>query len=155
MVDVGEKAPNFSLFDNEKVLHNISDFSGVVFVLYFFPLAFSHSCTTELCHIRDDMNKYHNLGSKVVAISVDSVFTLEKFKQDQDYNFPLLSDWNKDTSRAYGVLYEEFVFDMKGVAKRSAFVIDNQGIVRYREILDNADQMLNYNSVFETLSVLN
>ncbi|MEM1320031.1 MAG: redoxin domain-containing protein, partial [Bacteroidota bacterium] len=86
---------------------------------------------------------------------VDSLFTLEKFKADQSLNFPLLSDFNKNVSRAYGSLYEDFVLDMKGVSKRSAFVIDKEGTVRYAEVLESAGDLPNFEAVKATLGSLN
>lgn len=89
-----------------------------------------------------------------MAISVDSLFTLAKFKEDQGYNFPLLSDWNKDISAAYGCLYDEFVLGMKGVSKRSAFVVDKNGKIRYAEVLENAGELPNFAAINETLQEL-
>ena len=86
-----------------------------------------------------------------MAISVDSLFTLEKFKEEQRYNFPLLSDWNKDVSASYGALYDEFVLGMKGVSKRSAFVVDKEGKIRYAEVLENAGELPNFVAINETL----
>ncbi len=88
------------------------------------------------------MNIYNGLNASVLAISVDSLFTLDKFKQEQGYNFPLLSDFNKEVSAAYGSLYENFVLDMKGVSKRSAFVVDKDGIIQYAEVLEDAGKFL-------------
>ena len=124
-------------------------------VLLFFPLAFTGVCTTELCTMRDDLASYNNLDAEILAVSVDSLFTLEKFKAEQSLNFPLLSDFNKNVSRAYGALYEDFVLDMKGVSKRSAFVIDKTGTIKYAEVLESAGDLPNFSAVKETLSSLN
>ena len=105
--------------------------------------------------MRDDIGTYEGLNADVLAVSVDSLFTLEEFKKQQSYNFPLLSDFNKTTSRAYGALYEDFVLDMKGVSKRSAFVIDKEGVVQYAEVLESAGDLPNFQAVKETLSGLN
>jgi peroxiredoxin len=104
--------------------------------------------------MRDNMADYQKLNAEVVAISVDSPFTLGKFKGEQNLDFPLLSDFNKEASTAYGALYDDF-FGMKGVAKRSAFVIDKDGAVRYAEVLDNAGNLPNFEAIKETLSPLN
>lgn len=93
--------------------------------------------------------------AQVIAISVDSLFTLGKWKEEQSFNFTLLSDFNKTVSKKYGVLYKEFVFEMKGVSKRSAFVIDKEGIIRYAEVLDNAGEMPDFEGVKKTLQSLN
>ena len=129
-VSIGEKAPNFTLRNTAKAEVSLSDFEGKNVVLLFFPLAFTGVCTTELCTMRDDIASYQGLDAEILAISVDSLFTLEKFKNEQNLNFSLLSDFNKNVSKAYGALYEEFVLDMKGVSKRSAFVIDKEGMVQ-------------------------
>lgn len=151
---IGDKAPAFTLKDTEKQDVSLSDFSGKNVVLLFFPLAFTSTCTTELCTIRDTKKDYDNLNAEVLAISVDSLFTLGKFKTEEGYNFPLLSDWNKETSKAYDTLYDEFVLGMRGVAKRSAFVIDKTGTIQYAEILENAGELPNFNAINETLATL-
>ena len=154
-VTVGDKAPNFTLraFDKSEV--SLEDYRGKNVVLLFFPLAFTGVCTTELCTMRDDIASYNNTNAQVLAVSVDSLFTLEKFREDQKLNFPLLSDFIKNVAQAYGSLYEDFVLDMKGVAKRSAFVIDKEGIIRYAEVLESAGDLPNFDQVKATLASLN
>lgn len=154
-VKVGEKAPNFKLRATDKSEVSLEDYKGKNVVLLFFPLAFTGVCTTELCTMRDDIGTYEGLDAQVLAVSVDSLFTLEQFKNRENYNFPLLSDFNKTVSRAYSALYENFVLDMKGVSKRSAFVIDKEGVVRYAEVLESAGDLPNFEAVKETLSSLN
>lgn len=151
-VKVGEKAPSFTLRNSATEEVSLSDYKGKNVVALFFPLAFTGVCTTELCEIRDSIADYNNMDAEVVAISVDSPFTLAKFKEEQGYNFPLLSDFNKEVSRAYGSLYEEFVLDMKGVSKRSAFVIDKEGTIKYAEVLENAGDIPNFAAVRDTLA---
>lgn len=151
----GEKAPNFKLYSDEKKEVSLDDFKGQNVVLLFFPQSFTGVCTQELCSTRDDIAFYQNLNAQILAISVDSVFTLDKFKEDQKLNFPLLSDFNKEVSRAYDALYEDWILDMKGVSKRSAFVIDKDGIVRYAEVLDNPGNLPNFEAVKATLESLN
>lgn len=104
--------------------------------------------------MRDNMAEYQKLNADVVAISVDSPFTLGKFKAEQNLDFPLLSDFNKEASEAYGAIYDDF-FGMKGVSKRSAFVVDKQGVVRYAEVLDNDGNLPNFEAIKETLGQLN
>lgn len=154
-VQVGDKAPGFTLYSSEKKEVSLEDFQGQNVVLLFFPLAFTGVCTTELCSIRDNIGDYEKLDAQILAISVDSLFTLGKFKEEQSYNFPLLSDFNKEVARSYNALYEEFVLGMQGVAKRSAFVIDKEGDIRYAEVLESAGDIPNFNAVKETLSGLN
>ena len=150
----GQSAPAFSLFNSEKNKVSLSDFSGKNLVILFFPQAFTGVCTTELCSIRDNMNVYTSLNAEVVGISVDSIFTLAKFKEEQGYNFNLLSDFNKDISKAYGAFYDEFVFDMKGVSRRAAFVVDGNGQIQYAEVLESAGDLPNFEAIQNTLSTL-
>ncbi len=153
-VTIGNSAPDFTLTSDEKQSVSLSDYKGKNVVLLFFPLAFTGVCTKELCNTRDDIAFYQNLDAQVLAISVDSPFTLEKFKAEQNLNFPLLSDFNKEVSTSYGSIYEDFVLGMRGVSKRSAFVIDKEGIVRYAEVLENAGELPNFDAVKEQLSSL-
>ena len=151
---VGDKAPAFTLTSDELKPVSLSDYSGKNVVLLFFPMAFTSVCTTELCTMRDDIATYNGLDAEIVALSVDSPFTLGRFKQDQSLNFPLLSDFNKEVSRNYGSLYEEFVMGLRGVSKRSAFVIDKEGTVRYAEVLESAGDVPNFQAIRETLENL-
>jgi len=152
---IGDKAPNFTLRASDKSEVSLENYKGKNVVLLFFPLAFTGVCTTELCTMRDDIASYQNLDAEILALSVDSLFTLEKFKAEQNLNFPLLADFNKNVARAYGALYEDFVLDMKGVAKRSAFVIDKTGTIQYAEVLESAGDLPNFSAVKETLGGLN
>lgn len=154
-IEVGANAPDFSLYSSEKEKISLSDFRDKNVLLLFFPLAFTGVCTKELCNVRDNIGLYNNSKAKVLAISVDSPQTLAKFKEDQHLNFPLLSDFNKVVSAEYGSLYETFSLDMKGVSKRSAFVIDRDGIVRYVEVLENAGEEPDYSAIENCLSSLN
>lgn len=154
-INIGDKAPNFTLRDSDKAEVSLEEFRGKNVVLLFFPLAFTGVCTDELCTMRDDIATYEGLDAKILAVSVDSLFVLEKYKAEQNYNFPLLSDFNKVVSRAYGALYEDFVLDMKGVSKRSAFVIDKEGIIRYAEVLEDAGSLPNFSAVKAALTQLN
>ena len=132
---IGDKAPNFTLRNTEKKEISLNDYNGKSVLVLFFPLAFTGVCTEELCSVRDDISSYDDLGVEVLAISVDSLFTLDRFKAEQGLNFELLSDFNKEVCRAYGSMYDDFVLEMKGVAKRSAFVIDKEGTICYAEVL--------------------
>ncbi|MBC7919888.1 MAG: redoxin domain-containing protein [Ferruginibacter sp.] len=148
----GDPAPAFKLFSSEKQEVSLDDYRGKNLVVLFFPMAFTSVCTAELCAIRDNIADYNGLDADVVGISVDSPFTLAKFKEEERYNFPLLSDFNKETSAAYGALYDNFVFGMKGVSKRSAFVVDRDGKIQYAEVLDNAGEQPNYEAIKQALA---
>jgi len=152
-ISTGSKAPDFSLVADNKETVNLSDYRGKNVVVLFFPLAFTGVCTTELCTMRDDIANYANMNAEIVGVSVDSPFVLEQYKAAQNLNFPLLSDFNKDASKAYDSLYDEFpAFGMKGVSKRSAFVIDKEGVVRYEEICASPGDLPNFEAIKETLS---
>lgn len=153
-LQTGQQAPEFTLRDSDKQEVKLSDYKGKNVVLLFFPLAFTGVCTAELCSLRDNMTTYNNLDAQVLAVSVDSLFTLDKFKKEQGFNFPLLSDFNKDVSAAYGSLYENFVLDMKGVSKRSAFVLDKDGVVQYAEVLEDAGKIPDFEKIQQTLQSL-
>jgi peroxiredoxin len=152
---VGDTAPAFKLVSSDKSEVSLSDYEGKNLLILFFPLAFTGVCTTELCNTRDDIASYQQLNTDVVAISVDSFATLGKFKEDQNLNFPLLSDFNKEVSRSYGALYDEFVLGMQGVSKRSAFVVDKDGKIQYAEVLESAGDLPNFTAIKETLNNLN
>ena len=146
-ITVGDKAPAFELFDTEKQQVTLADFAGKNVLLLFFPLAFTSVCTAELCGIRDNIGRYSNANAEVLAISVDSLFTLKQFKEAQGFNFTLLSDFNKEVSAAYGALYETFGFGMKGVSKRAAFIVDGNGIIQYAEVLENAGAQPDFEAI--------
>jgi peroxiredoxin len=154
-IEVGQAAPDFSLFDSEKNKITLSENKGQPVLLLFFPLAFTSVCTQELCSVRDNIAWYNTINAKVFGISVDALQTLAKFKEDQQLNFTLLSDFNKDVSRAYDSIYEMFGYNMKGVSKRSAFVIDKEGIVQYAEVLENAGEVPDFKQIQQVLSGLN
>lgn len=153
-IAIGQKAPVYSLHDSDKKLVTLSDYEGKNVLLLFFPQAFTSVCTKELCDIRDDIGRYSNANAEVIGISVDSVFTLKKYKEDQQYNFTLLSDFNKEVSENYGCLYEEWILGMKGVSKRAAFIIDKEGILQYAEVLEEAGEMPDFNAINEKLATL-
>jgi peroxiredoxin len=154
MISVGQPAPDFSLFSSEKTKVSLQDFKGKNVLVLFFPQAFTSVCTAELCSVRDNMHQYADLNVQAIGISVDSVFTLAKFKEEQQYNFPLLSDFNKEVSGAYGSLYADWILDMKGVSKRSAFLIDREGVIRFAEVLDNPGEQPNFQAIQEAISAL-
>ena len=151
-LQIGDKAPDFKLFNTNKEEVSLDDFKGKNLVVLFFPLAFTGTCTTELCTVRDDISNYNTMNSSVVAISIDSFATLGKFKEDQNLNFDLLSDFNKSVSASYGALYDEFVLGMKGVSKRSAFVIGPEGTVKYAEVLESAGDLPNFDAIKAALN---
>jgi peroxiredoxin len=151
-LQVGELAPDFKLLNTDVKEVSLSDFKGKKVVIHFFPLAFTGVCTTQLCTMRDNFSYYEGINAQVLGISVDSPFTLGKFKAEQNYQFPLLSDFNKETSKAYGAFYEDFVLGLKGVSKRSAFVIDEEGKIIYAEVLEDAGNLPDFKAINDLLS---
>jgi len=152
---IGQNAPEFILHDTEKKIVTLAEFKGNNVLLLFFPLAFTGVCTRELCSVRDNIVAYNNVNAKVFAISVDSPQTISTFKEEQHLNFTLLSDFNKEASEAYGCNYDAFIGWMKGVSKRSAFIIDKEGIIQYAEVLENAGDLPDFEKIREILSSLN
>jgi peroxiredoxin len=157
---VGDKAPDFTLksknLTGEVKDVSLSNYKGKNLVILFFPQAFSGGCTKEACSVNDGLGNYGSLGADVIGISVDSVFTQEAWSKANNLNFPLLSDFNKKTIIDYGTRYDDgkFVYDMNGVSRRSAFVVDKDGIIRYAEILDDAGKQPDFNKINETLKSL-
>lgn len=150
-VQIGQQAPDFSLYNTEKVKITLSSLKDSNVVILFFPLAFTSVCTAELCFVRDHLARFSELDATILGISVDSHFTLARYKADQLLNFNLLSDFNKEVSTAYGAIYSDFAYEMKGVSKRAAFVIDKEGVVRYAEVLDNAGMQPDFDAVKKVL----
>ena len=153
---IGKSAPNFltvGVYKKKLGKIRLSDYRGKKYViLVFYPANFTPVSPTELIALSDRIKDFRKLSAQILAISVDSPFTLAKFKEEQGYNFLLLSDFNKEVSRAYGSLYEDFVLDMKGVSKRSAFVIDKEGTIKYVEVLENAADIPNFEAVKDALA---
>ena len=152
-VDVGSKAPDFTLTNQDRQPVSLSGLRGKPVVLAFFPAAFSSVCQKELCTFRDSMARLGKANAQVYGISVDTFFTLKAFQDQQKLNFPLLSDFNKEVIRDYGVFNEDMI-GLKGIAKRAVFVIDKDGIVRHREVLDDARNEPDYDKVFSSLGSL-
>ncbi len=152
---VGAQAPDITLFDTDKQEVSLSQFKGKTVVLHFFPLAFTGVCTNQLCTLRDDLAFYNNINAQVLGVSVDSLFTLGKFKEEQQYNFPLLSDFNKEAIAAFDVKYDTFpAFGMHGVAKRAAFVINKEGNIVYAEECPTPGDLPNFSAIKAVLNTL-
>lgn len=147
----GSPAPQFTLVSTEKKQVSLADLKGKKVVLHFFPFAFTGTCTTQLCTTRDNFGYYDGLNAVVLGISVDSPFTLAKFKEELNLQFELLSDFNKDASAAYGAIYETFALGLKGVSKRAAFVIDEAQNVVYAEVLETATDLPNFAAIAEAV----
>jgi peroxiredoxin len=150
-LQIGDFAPDFRLYSSELKEVSLADYKGKKLVIQFFPMAFTGVCTAQLCAMRDSFGYYQGMDAEVLGISVDSPFTLAKFKEEEAYQFPLLSDFNKETSPAYGAFYEEFAFNLKGVSKRAAFVLDEEGKIIYAEVLEDAGNMPDFDAIKKTI----
>jgi len=151
--DVGSTAPDFTLTNQDRQPVTLSEQRGKPVVLAFFPAAFSSVCQKEMCTFRDSMARLGKADAQVYGISVDTFFTLKAWQDQQQLNFPLLSDFNKEVIRDYGVFNEDMI-GLKGIAKRAVFVIDKDGVVRHREVLEDARNEPNYEKVFSSLASL-
>jgi peroxiredoxin len=152
-VDVGAVAPDFTLVDQDRQPVTLSARRGSPVVLVFFPGAFSSVCTTELCTFRDRMTALNAASAQVYGISVDTFFTLKAFRDAQGLTFPLLSDFNKEVIKLYDVVNPDMI-GLKGIAKRSVFVLDKDGVVRHRQVLEDARNEPDYDQVFSALTAL-
>ena len=150
----GRQAPDFTLFDTENKAVTLSEQKGKNVVLLFFPAAFTGVCTKELCSFRDNLSRYNDMDAQVYGISVDMPFTLGEFRKQNNLNFPLLSDFNKEASKAYDTIYENWIMGMRGVSKRSAFVIDKEGNIVHSEVLENAGEEPDYEAIDAALAKL-
>ena len=150
---VGAQAPDFTLTNQDRQPVTLSAQRGRPVVLAFFPAAFSSVCTKELCTFRDQLGRLNGANAQVYGISVDTFFALKAFQTAQKLTFPLLSDFNKQVIRDYGVFNEDMI-GLKGIAKRAVFVLDKDGVVRYREVLDDARNEPDYAKVKQAVASL-
>jgi glutaredoxin-dependent peroxiredoxin len=151
--DVGSTAPDFTLMNQDRQPVTLSQQKGQPVVLAFFPAAFSSVCEKELCTFRDSMGQLGKAKAHVYGISTDTFFALKAFSDQQKFNFPLLSDFNKQVIRDYGVFNEDMI-GLKGIAKRAVFVLDKDGVVRHKEVLEDARNEPNYQKVYDSLAAL-
>src|SRR5262249_31552723 len=152
-VDVGSKAPDFTLTSQDRQPVKLSEQKGQPVILAFFPAAFSSVCTKELCTFRDRLAHLNRAAARVFGISVDTFFALKAFQTAQGLSFPLLSDFNKEAIRSYGVVNEDMI-GLKGIAKGAVFVVDSDGLVRYRQVLEDARQEPDYDRVMSVADSL-
>ena len=151
--DVGSTAPDFTLMNQERQPVTLSQLRGRPVVLAFFPAAFSSTCEKELCTFRDSMDALSKANAQILGISTDTFFALKAFQDSQQLSFPLLSDYNKEVIRHYGVFNEDMI-GLKGISKRAVFVLDRHGVVRHREVLEDGRNEPNYQQVFASLASL-
>ncbi len=153
-VQPGDPAPTFALPEAPGQTVDLAERVGKrPVVLLFFPLAFSSTCTAEMCAMRDDWSAWEDLDADVLGISVDSPFVTKKFRDEHGLPFPVLSDFNREAAREYGVMYEDF-YGLKDVAKRAVFVIGGDGRVEYRWVSENAGVEPDYEEVRQAIRCL-
>lgn len=153
-IEIGDKAPDFKLVGTDLQPISLYDYKGRNLILHFFPLAFTSVCTAQMCTARNSESKYNNMKAEVLGVSVDSPFVLDKFSKENKLNFPLGSDFNRTMSKAYGVLFEDDFAGMTHFSKRSAFVIDGEGTIRYAEVTDGKT-LPDFKKIEATLTGLN
>jgi peroxiredoxin len=153
-VELGAKAPDFTLVNQDRAPVSLSDElkKGPV-VLAFFPGAFSGTCTSEMCTLRDSMAELKKVNANVLGISTDTFFALKAWGDQQKLGFPLLSDYNREVIPAYGVNNPDMI-GLKNIAKRAVFVIDRSGVVRHREVLDDARNEPDYDKLKQAVASL-
>ena len=154
---INDKAPDFSLFDKDGNIVSLNNYKDNNVVLLFFPFANSSICTTEMTRIKDNYEKYKNLNASIIGISVDSHYALKMWSEKNNFNFLLLSDFNKEVSAKYDSLYEIFApgkYNYKGVSKRSAFVVGKEGTIKYLEICKSPGDQPDYNAIEKILNEL-
>ena len=155
MLTIGQKAPDFKLLDTEKKEVSLSQFKGKNVVLFFFPMAWTGNCTKEMCTVQEDFTSYQEMNAEVIGISVDSFFALKHFAADQKLGYTLLSDFNKETIKAYDLVHHDFAFGYKDVAKRATIVLDKEGVVRYTQILPSPGDFPDMDAIKAAVKSLN
>ena len=150
---IGNAAPDFSLYDTERKERTLKEFAGKKVVLVFYPGAFTSVCTKELCTFRDSLAQFNLLEAQVLGVSVDAPFANKAFAAENHLQFPLLSDYTRETSKAYGGVHEDFA-GLKGysVSKRAVFIIDEAGKILFRWVSENPGVEPNYDEVVKALS---
>mgnify|MGYP001248042250 CR=1 FL=1 len=152
-LQIGDKAPKFTLPDASREDVSLPMEPAQNVVLLFVPLAFSSVCTAELCDVSQGLSAYESLDARVIAISIDSPFALKSWADQEGIALTLLSDFNKEVSAAYGAQYEDFI-GLKGVAKRSAFVIDKEGVIRFASVSDDPTILPDFKAIQACLQAL-
>ena len=146
--DVGQKAPDFTLFDSGKQATKLSDSKGKNVVLAFYPGAFTGVCTTEMCTFRDRFDSFNSMNAQVYGISVDGIFAQKAFSDANNLNFPLLSDYNREVVTAYGVALPNFAgMDGYIASQRAVFVIDKAGVIQFKWVGENPGVEPDYDEV--------
>lgn len=156
---IGDKAPDFTLpsFTPSSDVTNISlnNYKGKNVVILFFPMAFTGVCTSEICTMSENFNQYKSMNAEVLGISADGTFVQKAFAKDNNIMIPLLSDYNKEVIKQYDVYLPEFAHGMKGVARRSVYVIDKNGTIKYVEVTPTPGDQVNFDAIKKAVQSLN
>ena len=154
-VEVGQAAPDFTLFDSDRQQRSLGEFKGKNVVLAFFPGAFTGVCTTEMCALRDRSDQFNNLDAQVLGISVDPIFSQKVFSEQNNLTFPLLSDYSRQVVNQYDVAIENFA-GMEGyvAAQRAVFVVDKEGVLRYKSVTATPGVEPDYDEIRQALDQL-
>jgi glutaredoxin-dependent peroxiredoxin len=155
LIEIGRKPPDFQLYDQDNVVRSLKDFLGKKTVLAFFPGAFTAVCTKEMCEFRDSAQPFIDFGAQVVGISVNAPLTNRAFAEANGLKFLILSDYMRETIRSYGVFHEDFA-GLQGyiAAKRSVFILDEAGTVRYKWVSEDPSREPDYEEIIRQLSQL-
>ena len=161
-LSIGTKAPDFALScktpEGINLIKLSDNFGRKNTLLLFFPMAFTGVCTTEMCDTSNELGTYQDVNAQVYGISGDSPFALEAWSHEKNIKVPLLSDYDHTVARAYGVAYDSFApqrnLPMGGVAKRSAFIVDRNGVIQYAESSDDPKQLPNFKAIKAKLKEL-
>ncbi len=154
-VEVGQAAPEFSLYDTARTKRSLSDFNGKNVVLAFVPGAFTGTCTTEMCDLRDQMSQFNSLNAEVLGISVDPPFSQKAWADANNLNFTILSDFGREATQAYDVAWNNMA-GLEGytAANRAVFVVDKGGVVRYKWLAPSPADLPDYDEIRQALSQL-
>lgn len=144
---IGTKAPDFKLPNTDKKEISLADFAGKNLIIHFFPAAFTGVCTAQMCSNRDDLSYYGELNASVLGVSVDMLFSLGVFKTQNQINFDLLSDFNKEMIKAYDMVQATFAAGYREVARRGVVVVDKDGVVQYVEVTENPGVQVNFEAL--------
>ena len=152
MVDVGDQAPDFELVDTELKFRKLEEFKGKKVVILFFVAASSPVCEVELCTFRDSWNQISELGAQVIAISNDGPFANKAFAEKNNYNFPVLGDYQSKTIRDYDVLLPDLLHVKNyNAAKRSVFILNEEHKVIWKWVVDDPLKEPNYEEIMQIL----
>ena len=155
MIEVGDKASDFTLVNQDREKVTLSDYAGENVVLAFYPGAFTGGCTQEMCSIRDEIAELEDLNARIFGVSVNDPFSNKAFHEENVLNFPLLCDYGREVVKMYDVYHEDFA-GLAGytVAKRSVFILDSYGVVRYKWVTENPGVMPPYEAIKQQLALL-